>query len=209
MAGTSELIKYYRARCLKNERECEQLGSFEFESEMWLDAIKDLGPYCEADHDGDMGYSCYKKAFALEKLEKKTEALEFYTKSCKKRQNNEACAAAYKIKGKKSKNIWVGLYRNRTGTIFVELLNDTKISINADTNWANGHYCGWNKVGTITDDKMNIEADTDAPDCKPVIQRVGTKIKIEDLNSACKLAYCGARALFEGEFELDSKSNPN
>ncbi len=205
LGGVEELIKSYRLHCQKNEWECFKLGTLEIEIGQWQNAINDLSIICEKDHDGDRGESCFKKAYALEHLGKKAEALEYYTKACKNRQHNEACATVYKLSEHKSKNPWIGLYRNSTGTIFVSEIKEGKISIEADTNWANGHYCGWNKQGQVIKDKLISEIDKDALECKPIITRQGTKIIIEDPGYACKNAYCGARALFEGEFALDTK----
>jgi uncharacterized protein len=205
--GSNELLMLYRERCQKEDWNCLKLGNLDIEMGKWPEAVTDLKALCEADHDGDMGESCYRKAFALEHLGKKAEALEQFSKTCKERQHNEACAAAYRLTGKKSSNSWVGLYRNETGTIFVSEIDGGKVSVNADTHWANGHYCGWSKVGIIKNDKLIAEVDSQSPNCTPVIEKQGSKVKVQDPQMNCKNSYCGARALFAGEFTFDPKSS--
>jgi uncharacterized protein len=208
LGGVDDLFSLYRNNCKKENWSCYKVGNLDIELGRWSDAVKDLTDLCKADYDGDMGESCYKKAFALEHLGKKAEALEQMKKTCNERHNNEACAGAYRLEGKKSSNPWVGLYKNDAGTLFVSEKSNNIILMNADTHWANGHYCGWTKTGTIQNNKFLAEKDSEAPGCLPIIEKIVTKIKIHDPNMACKYAYCGARALFENDFDLDSSSGP-
>ena len=205
--GTTDLLSFYRSSCAQESWKCLRLGKLDNELGQWQDTVNDLKSYCDEDHDDDMGESCFLVAEALEHLNKKAEALTQYSKTCQERQNNLACAATARLSDKKSTNPWVGLYRNSTGTVYVSEQKDGGISINADTHWANGHMCFWTAKGSIKNNKLIAEKDPEAPQCLPIIEKQGSKLKIQDPKLECKKAYCGARAFFEGDFELDPKGN--
>ena len=143
---------------------CTSASKLDYELARWDDAVRDLGDFCNKDQD-DVGESCFFRAKALEKLGKKPEALEQAKSECEKRHHNEACAMVYRLNGKKSANSWVGLYRNQTGTLWVQEAADGNIYMTADTWWTNGHSCGWNLQGKIQGDHLAAQKDPQVAEC--------------------------------------------
>lgn len=202
LGGADALAAFHRRECDTDAR-CFAYGQLALERGRWAEAARAFEPACVADHDGDQGWSCTKRAFALDKVGQRAEALALVTKSCDERHNNEACAAAYRWRGVKSANPWVGLYRSEQGTLFVAEREASQVSVHGDIHGANGHQCFWDAGGAVEGGRLIVRPDPNEPACTPKIERRGETIVVDDPEGACQRAYCAPRAMYAGEFRAD------
>lgn len=208
LGEVERLTTLYREECKRDERKCLPIASLDERRGKWADVINDLTTLCDANHDGDGGSSCFRKARALERLGKKSEALAVVNQVCSSRKNNEACAMANRLGKKQNRHRWAGLYRNSTGTLFIKELDSSILLLRAYTIWENGHLCVWELKGKVSKNKLLVEKDPEDPTCSPVVMRQGKKIVVKDPGWKCKDSHCGALGIYEGTFEFDFRSNP-
>jgi uncharacterized protein len=203
LGGTGSLIGLYDKACQTDLWKCEYAGDLELSIGQPSEAIKYYTIMCDRDYDGDAGGNCFKKASVLEKTGRVSEAFELYSKTCSDRKNNEACAAALRLDTKKStSDSWSGLYRNKSGTLFLQMTTDGQFTVKMVTTWANGHQCEYDGHGRIEGARASFEPDS-GEECNPELTRSGKVLSIRDPNDQCRMYSCGARGVFEGDFKKE------
>lgn len=202
--GIQQLIAFYKTSCATDDWDCEIVGDLELSDGKLSEAVKYYSIMCDADHDGDGGDNCYKKASVLEKQGKISEAEALYASTCKSRQHIEACAAAQRLGSKPfTPEQWGGLYRSENGVLFINEQDSGDFTIQMDTSWANGHSCSYYGEGSLENGKATIKANPDIPECVPDIIKKGTVISIKDPTDKCRPACCGLRGVFEDAFDKE------
>lgn len=210
LGGIQQLVSHYKQSCAKEDWDCKMVGDLELSIGNLPEAVKYYSILCEADHDGDNGDSCYKKASVLEKMGKVSDSKTLYNTTCQNRHNNDACGAALRLGPKLSpSDHWSGLYRNERGSLFVGMKNDGNFTISMETQWANGHQCSFLGSGFIKNDIATITPDQE-DECIPEIVKTDKIISLKDPTGKCQSHWCGMRGNFEGDFmkEVNSKGQP-